>query len=106
MIAERRMQQLLGLAEEKALQGNMMRGKRYVELARRIALRTNTKMPKGFMYCHKCLAPLIPGRNSMVRVKSHRVIIRCKECGYIRRIPYLRELKEKRRTRNVEAIKG
>ncbi|MGB9881690.1 MAG: ribonuclease P protein component 4 [Methanomassiliicoccales archaeon] len=91
-IAKRRIEYLLALAQSEALRNNFSRGKRYVELARRIGLRTNTPMPKGdLMYCRECLYPLIPGKNCRVRLRAGRVVIHCYSCGNIRRIPYLKE---------------
>lgn len=95
-IARERMNRLLSLAEEEALKGNIERGRRYVELARKIGMRTNTRMPKGFMFCEQCDVPLVPGRNCRVRLRSNHVSIRCFDCGYVKRHPYL---EEKRRSR-------
>ncbi|MBC7107811.1 MAG: ribonuclease P protein component 4 [Methanomassiliicoccales archaeon] len=100
-IAKKRIEYLLALAESEALRDNFLRGKRYVELARRIGLRTNTSMPKGFMYCRKCLNPLIPGKNCHVRLRSNRVVIHCHNCGNIKRIPYL---KEKRKAKKCQGF--
>jgi ribonuclease P protein subunit RPR2 len=91
MIARERMQRLLQLAEEAGSLGKMERGRKYVQLARRIGMRTNTQMPREFMYCRECLSPLLPGRNCRVRLRSNRVTITCHECGYIRRYPYIAE---------------
>jgi ribonuclease P protein subunit RPR2 len=90
-IAKERMELLLSLAETEALKGNVERGRRYVSLARKIGMRTNTSMPAGTMYCKRCLSPLIPGRNCVVRLRSNRISVTCKECGYIRRRPFLKE---------------
>lgn len=89
------MVKLLTMAEEEARANRMERGKRYVELATKIGMRTNTPMPKGFMYCRSCLSPLVPGRNCRVRLRSDRVVTHCLECDAIRRTSYLREKKEK-----------
>jgi ribonuclease P protein subunit RPR2 len=94
-IAMKRMVKLLIMAEEEARANRMERGRRYVELATKIGMRTNTPMPKGFMYCRSCLSPLVPGRNCRVRLRSDRVVTHCLECDGIRRTPYLREKKEK-----------
>ncbi|HUV24134.1 MAG TPA: ribonuclease P protein component 4 [Methanomassiliicoccales archaeon] len=91
MIANERIQVLLNLAEEQALCGNIERGRRYVQLARRIGMRTNTRMPRKFLYCKDCLSPLIPGKNCTVRLRSNHVTTTCNDCGHIRRHPYLAE---------------
>lgn len=90
-IARERIEKLLTLAEEEALAGNIERGRRYVELARKIGMRTNTRMPKEFMFCKQCDSPLIPGRNCRVRLRSNHISIRCLNCGHIRRHSYLAE---------------
>lgn len=87
------MEKLLTMAVDEAFKGNMERGRRYVSLAKRIGMRTNTRMPKTILYCKHCLSPLIPGRNCVVRLRSGRISMTCKECGYIRRRPYIREKK-------------
>ena len=90
-IAEKRMSVLLGLSEEAADGGRPDRARRYVDLARRIGRRTNTPVPRDFMFCEKCDIPLTPGRNCRVRVMDGRVKVTCLECGCIRRMPYTRE---------------
>ncbi|MGD0057239.1 MAG: ribonuclease P protein component 4 [Methanomassiliicoccales archaeon] len=89
------MVRLLSMAEEEARADRMERGRRYVQLATKIGMRTNTPMPKGFMYCRNCLLPLVPGKNCRVRLRSERVVTHCLECDAIRRTPYSREKKEK-----------
>jgi ribonuclease P protein subunit RPR2 len=91
MIANERIQRLLNLAEEQALTGNIERGRRYLQLARRIGMKTNTRMPREFLYCRECFSPLVPGKNCTVRLRSNHITTTCKECGYIRRHPYLAE---------------
>jgi len=62
--------------------------RRYVELARRIAMKYRLKLPKRYrlLFCKKCLYPYKEGR-FRVRVRKSRVIITCLNCGYERRIP-------------------
>jgi len=91
MIARERMERLLYLAEEEGRLGNLERGRRYVTLAKRIGMRTNTRMPRGFLYCRSCMSPLVPGKNCTVRLRSSRVTMTCQECGHIQRHPYLKE---------------
>ncbi len=98
-IAAERMRILMSMAEREAMANNHERGRRYVYLAARIGMRTNAPMPKDRMYCHRCLIPLIPGRNCRVRLRSRKVVIHCLECGQIRRMPYIREKKEGRKWR-------
>ncbi|MDI3482208.1 MAG: ribonuclease protein subunit [Candidatus Methanomethylophilaceae archaeon] len=90
-IAEQRMTQLLAMAYEEASAGHIERARRYVDLSRRISMRTKTPMPKGIRYCEGCLVPLVPGLNSRTRFRNGKITIQCLECGDIRRIPYIRE---------------
>jgi ribonuclease P protein subunit RPR2 len=94
MIARERMERLLLLAQDEGRVGNLERGRRYVTLARRIGMRTNTHMPKDFMFCRECMSPLIPGKNCIIRLRNNRVITTCQECGHIQRHPYLMEKRE------------
>ena len=89
-IAETRMEKLMAMSRERASSGDPVLARRYVDLARRISMRTKTKIPKEHIYCKKCLMPMVPG-TSCVRLGSRKVIIRCLECGGLKRIPYLRE---------------
>ncbi len=62
--------------------------RRYVELARKIAMKYRIKLPKEYKlkFCKKCLYPYREGR-FRVRIAKSRVIITCLNCGYVRRIP-------------------
>jgi len=66
---------------------------RYVELARRIAMRCRVRIPRYLRrrFCHKCGKFLRPGVNARIRLAKRRsphVVITCFECGKITRIPY------------------
>jgi len=62
--------------------------RRYVELAKKIAMKYRVKIPKRFkmLFCKKCLYPYKAGL-FRVRIRKSRVIITCLNCGYERRIP-------------------
>uniref|UniRef100_A0A7C2NG66 Ribonuclease P protein component 4 n=1 Tax=Archaeoglobus fulgidus TaxID=2234 RepID=A0A7C2NG66_ARCFL len=62
--------------------------RRYVELAKKIAMRYRVRIPKELkmMYCKKCLYPYRAGK-FRVRVRKRRVIVKCLNCGFERRIP-------------------
>lgn len=68
------------------------RAHRYVQLARRIAMRYNIRMPRELKrrYCRSCYRFLVPGKNSMVRTTAAKksVTVKCLECGHIMRFPY------------------
>ncbi len=90
-IGDARIGTLLKLAVEAVGEGKDDRARRYVELAGRIAAKTQTSIPKDFPYCRGCRVPLIPGRNCTVRLNNHMVCVTCGSCGEIRRRPYLKE---------------
>ena len=100
-IAMERMTTLFRLAESEALQRRTGRARRYVELARRIGMRYNVRVPAPFKrsFCKKCLAFLLPSVSARVRVGSGRVIVTCAACGAIQRYPYRREQTARRASR-------
>jgi ribonuclease P protein subunit RPR2 len=68
---------------------------RYVDLARRIAMRTRTKIPRDFRnrICRNCKAHLVPGSTSRTRIRQLRephITITCLRCGETKRIPLRR----------------
>lgn len=95
-IGMRRISVLTGLAEEATREGKLARARRYVELARRIGMKTRTGIPREFRYCDECLVPLIPEVSCRVRLNRGKVSMTCSECGAIKRFPYLREQKNDR----------
>lgn len=68
--------------------------RRYVELARKLQqkyrLRFTREQSRAF--CKRCCT-LFDGRNVNVRTKEGHVVYTCRECGFIRRYPYLKEKK-------------
>lgn len=93
-IAEERMTVLLRLSCEAAVRGDADRARRYVDLARRIGMKTRTGMPRDVRYCKACRMPLVPGVSCTVRLRNHRIGMRCAQCGSSRRISYIREQKD------------
>lgn len=93
-IAEERISRLFELAE-KEFRTHPERSRRYVQLARKIAMRYTIQVPKAFKrkFCKKCYMYLVPGINSRVRTnaRQHAVIIKCLACGNVMRFPYRRE---------------
>ncbi len=74
---------------------------RYVELARRIAMRCRVRIPRDLRrrFCHNCYKFLVPGVNCRVRIAKRRephVAITCLECGNVMRLN-LRGLKREGR---------
>ena len=58
---------------------------RYVQLARKIAMRYNIKLPTDYrrMFCKKCKRYLYPGITSQTRVKNGVVKVKCGQCGKV-----------------------
>ncbi len=82
-IANRRINRLLSLARKEK---DERLAKRYVSLARKIAMRTRTRLGKRkYLFCPRCNAPLKPGKVRLVR--GVRKVV-CEKCGYVRNIPY------------------
>jgi len=98
-IARRRINHLFREAERRAMEGRFELADRYVYLARKIAMRYLVRIPKQYRtkFCRKCNSYLLPGKTCRVRLKKHRVVITCHKCGAVKRYPYLREIKERRK---------
>ncbi|MBW3023065.1 ribonuclease P [Candidatus Woesearchaeota archaeon] len=62
---------------------------RYAELARKISMKTKTKMPREFKrrICKNCRKFLVPGENCRVRVAKGRIIYYCFNCKKYMRFP-------------------
>ncbi len=87
------MQILLEQARDMARKDENL-SKRYVELARKISMRTKIRIPreeKRYL-CKGCGIALIPGLNARVRLspKNIRVVITCLSCGTVKRYPFVR----------------
>lgn len=100
-IALERMGILFRLAEAEGLAGRAPRARRYVELARRIGMRYNVRVPPDFRrrFCHRCLTYFVPPANVRVRVGRGHVTITCLVCGTVERYPYRREQVRRRANR-------
>jgi len=88
-IANRRMVQLFNLAEKTALSGELELADRYVDIARRISMRSKASIPKEFKrrFCKHCYKYLVPGLNSRIRVCRGKIIVYCEHCQKFTRIP-------------------
>lgn len=97
-IALERMKVLFEQAK-KAWKKDESRARRYVKLIKRIGEKTNTSIPKRIkmFLCKECGAPLMPGVNAKTRTKNQKIIITCEECGSIKRNPYIKEKKLKKK---------
>lgn len=89
-IAGERIQILFDLAEEEARANRLSRANRYVELARKIGMRYNVRIPQHNKrrFCRHCHSFLLPSRNSRVRLRGRTVTVHCECCGKFTRTPY------------------
>ncbi|MEM5879198.1 MAG: ribonuclease P protein component 4 [Candidatus Aenigmatarchaeota archaeon] len=85
-IARERIQILFNLAE-KELKQHPERSKRYIELARKIGLRYNIRLPKELKrkFCKNCNTLLKPGLTCSIRIQNKMIIIKCWNCNKIYR---------------------
>ena len=88
-IAEERIEILFSLAE-KEFKKHPDRAERYIELARKIGLRYNVRLPKDLKrkFCKKCMNYLKPGVNTRIRLNKGKKTYFCMDCGKIVRVPY------------------
>lgn len=56
---------------------------RYVEMARKIAMKYKVRIPLQFRrrFCKHCKAYLVPGENLKVRTHNGKVVYTCIDCG-------------------------
>lgn len=82
IIARERIEVLFARAEQ-AFPEHPERSDRYVELARKIAMRQRIRIDRRFRrrFCHHCSAFLVPGRNMRVRVSRGNVVVTCLACN-------------------------
>jgi ribonuclease P protein subunit RPR2 len=89
-IAAERIKKLFELAKKE----KNGRAKRYVQLARRIAEKTRTRLPREIKrsFCRKCNS-LFNSKNLRVRIakKEKKVIYTCLNCGNVQRYPFVKE---------------
>lgn len=90
-IALQRVNTLFRLAKE-VIHENPELAQRYIQIARRIAMRTRLRLPKVYksQICRKCKNFILPGVNCRIRIQQRReshMVITCLNCGGIYRIP-------------------
>jgi ribonuclease P protein subunit RPR2 len=96
-ISLRRIKQLFELSF-KVLAERPDLSQRYVEIARKISMRTRTRLPREnrLLICRHCKKFIFPGVSSRIRIQPKRephIVITCLYCGKHMRIP----LKRRRR---------
>jgi len=87
-IAKERIQ-ILFVQAKKEFKKNLERSRRYVELARKIGLRYNVRLPKELKrkFCKNCNTLLVPNITSqkIVDRKKKAIFIKCTKCNKIYR---------------------
>lgn len=73
---------ILFLEAELQFKKNPSLSNRYVDLARKIAMRFKIRMPRELKrkFCKHCYSYLIPDKNCRVRIHKSRVIYFCFNC--------------------------
>ncbi len=88
--AQERMSILLDQAREM-VRKDVQLSKRYVQLARKISMRTKVRMDredKQYL-CKKCGIVLVPGLNARIRLRPRNVrLVTCLSCGAMKRYPF------------------
>jgi len=86
-IAQERIKTLFQEAE-KAFSKNHSLSHRYVTLARKIAMKVKTRIPRELKrkFCKHCYKFLMPGTNARIRTREGKLIIYCLECKKYTRI--------------------
>ena len=89
-IAEERIEILFAEAEKMAKRNELGFANRYVELARKIGMRYNVKIPKHVKdkFCRKCHSYLIPEKTCKIEHDKEKGIkkVKCFNCDRIIRI--------------------
>ncbi|HII99094.1 MAG TPA: ribonuclease P [Methanoregula sp.] len=78
---------------ELAFADHPERSNRYVELARKIAMRQRIRIDREYRrrFCHHCSSYLVPGQNMRVRVHRGNVVVTCNLCNKITRYRVVRQ---------------
>jgi len=107
-IALQRIRTLFRLAKRKIREEPEL-AQRYVEIARKIAMRTKLRLPKEYrrMICRHCKSFIYPCVNCRVRVRQRRephIVITCLICGKCTRIPLKGTNSKKDETARLELL--
>lgn len=88
-IANTRVENLFSMAEE-AFSISPSRSNRYVELARKIAMKFKLRIKPALKrrFCKHCYFYLVPSKNCRVRVSDGKVVYLCLNCKKFMRFPY------------------
>ncbi len=89
-IARKRIEILLEEAKKAALEDELERSDRYVELARKIGMKHNLPLESKHKrrICKNCYSYLHPIKTCKVRIKDGKIVTKCFKCGTINRFGY------------------
>ncbi len=89
-IALKRIQGLFELGYKKAIDNDFELADRYVYIARKISMKYLVPIPNEYKrcFCKYCYCYHLPDVNSRFRIKNGKIIIFCKNCMKITRIPF------------------
>ncbi len=78
---------------DKIFKKNPDLAKKYVVIARKIAMRLKLRLPKDIKrrFCKECSTYLKSGVNCRIRTKDKAVVYKCYNCGHVTRIPFTKE---------------
>ena len=95
-IAKERIVTLFKQAELSSKE-DMDQANRYVDLARKIAMRVKMPIPKEYkqLFCKHCYSYLVAGKNSRHRINNGKVIISCFKCKKYKRIQLNSKIQQK-----------
>jgi ribonuclease P protein subunit RPR2 len=87
-VAHERVGVLFSLAEVEARSRSNLLPNRYVELARKIGMRYNVRVPPEYRnsYCRRCSTYWVEGRTLRTRLRDGHRVQTCLLCGAIRRV--------------------
>ena len=100
-IARERVRILFNASIEALKRGEKDLARKYVVLLRKIARKYRIRLGKlKYRFCKACNLPFTPEtlRVRVVSAPKWYVVYKCLECGHERRIPYVREVKLKRKS--------
>jgi ribonuclease P protein subunit RPR2 len=81
---------------EKVFKKEPKLANRYIELARKIAMKCKIRIPTNLKrkFCKHCYCYLVPGKNCRVRTHDGKVVYYCFSCKKYMRFPYVKEKKK------------
>ena len=80
------------------------RSNRYVELARKIAMKYKVKFPSALkrQFCKHCYVYLMPGDNCLIRLTGKTITYSCKVCKKFSRIGYKQKKEKNKEDKKVK----